>query len=87
MKTVLYINELYDWIRRNRDWPKKDKFKLLLWLLSFVWTSLAVVFMALMGTNWPVVGLYLLNYPALLVFKPNIVKQYKFAWRRADEQN
>lgn len=82
MKTVLYINELYVWLRRNQDWPKRDKIKLLLWLLSFAWTTLAVVFLALVGSNWLVVGLYLLNYPTLLVFKPYIVKQHKFAWRR-----
>lgn len=82
MVPYLYLSELFTWLKTNEIWSRADKFKLVLWLFSFAWTTLAIIFIALAGLGWLIAGLYALNYPALWMFQPAIVKNHKFAWRR-----
>lgn len=81
----LYLTELLSWLKTNTEWTKFQKFKLVLWLLSWVYTTGAVVLFSAASIvedlPWIFAGMYLLNYPALWLFKPNIVRNLAIYWR------
>ena len=87
---ILYLSELHIWLRTKNQWSKWAKFKMVCWLGSFLYTTLAIILLswshlAYENLSWLVIGLYTLNYPALWIFQPYVVKSHKLKWKRPYE--
>ena len=83
----LYLTELFTWLKTNTIWSTYQKFQLVLWLLAFIYTTIAIITISIASligpeSYWLVAGLYVLNYPALWLFQPNVVKNHKLRWKR-----
>lgn len=76
-----YIRELFTWLKTDTVWSKWDKVQLVLWLIGWPYTGGAILVLLLLGQPWHA-GLYVLNYPALWMFKPHVVRCHVFKWKK-----
>ncbi len=81
MIPILYLSELLPWLKSDLFWSKWDKIKLVLWLASWPYTLGATIFL-LCTSGYLYAGIYTLNFLALWLFQPNVVKNHSFKWKR-----
>lgn len=81
MIPILYLSELIPWLKSDLIWSKWDKLKLVLWLASWPYTLVVVIGLLLSGA-YLFAGVQALNFLALWLFQPHVVKNHSFKWKR-----
>ena len=81
MIPILYLSELLPWLKSDLIWSKWDKIKLVLWLASWPYSLAAIIFL-IFTSGYLYAGIYALNFLALWLFQPAVVKNHSFKWKR-----